>query len=88
MRNKDIMDVKERNEGIYLLKILACFGVVILHFIGQNSGELNRIIYYATGFSVPMFFLIHGYFILNRKTNSTKYFSKRQIIPRLASKRL
>lgn len=74
MRNKDIMDVKERNEGIDLLKILACFGVVILHFIGQNSGELNRIIYYAAGFSVPMFFLIHGYFILNRKTNSAKYF--------------
>lgn len=68
------MDVKGRNEGIDLLKIIACFGVVVLHFIGQNSGELNRIIYYIAGFSVPTFFLIHGYFILNRKTNSARYF--------------
>ena len=69
----------KRNIGLDILKILSCFGVVVLHLIGRDSSELNRILYYAVGFSIPSFFAVHGYFILNRKDNTIGYFCKKII---------
>jgi len=67
----------KRNIGIDILKIISCLGVVVLHFIGRDSSELNRVLYYAVGFAIPSFFVVHGYFILNRKNNTIEYFCKR-----------
>ncbi len=65
---------KSRNIGIDLLKIFSCFGVVVLHFIGRESSIFSRLFYYAVGFAIPAFFVVHGYFILTRRNNTIKYF--------------
>lgn len=57
---------KNRIVGLDLLKIIACLGVVGLHTIGKDSSEINRILYYLCGYAIPCFFMVHGYFILNK----------------------
>lgn len=64
---------KSRNIGLDLLKILACFGIVGLHTLGKDSSELNRILYYGGGYSIPVFLMVHGYFLLNRQGMSYRY---------------
>ena len=59
-----------RNYGIDLLKILACFGVVGLHTI---YSKYTVFLYYLCAFAIPVFFVVHGYFLLGRKELSFEY---------------
>lgn len=49
-----------RNNGLDLLKCIACFGVVFTHI--TFPGTLGRAIKYASTFAAPSFFMIAGYY--------------------------
>lgn len=68
---------KNRIVGLDLLKIIACLGVVGLHTIGKDSSEINRILYYLCGYAIPCFFMVHGYFILNKAELKCTYLIKK-----------
>lgn len=58
--------MKERNYNLDILRIIACVGVVILHFINGTSSDIpSQVIYYFGTISIPLFFLISGYFMIN-----------------------
>lgn len=72
----------ERNIGLDLLKIIACFAVVVLHVTGivpiNNVGySLKTTLYYIAGFAVPTFFMVNGYSLLNKDKLSYRYVSKK-----------
>lgn len=50
----------KRNNCLNLLKFVACFGVVFIHV--PFPGIFGEIIKYLSGFSVPLFFMISGYY--------------------------
>ncbi|AXI26453.1 MULTISPECIES: acyltransferase [Gemella] len=67
-----------RDITIDMLKIIACLGIVLLHvmilgfdFFGGNN--VSAYLYYMGTFSVPLFFMINGYFLLNKLNLSYKY---------------
>ncbi|RYL95188.1 hypothetical protein EWI07_03990 [Sporolactobacillus sp. THM7-4] len=73
-----------RNVGIDALKVLSCFGVVVLHVAGLNATTSNHFIfeniyYYAATFSIPIFFMVNGYLLLNKKELNYKYIFKKLI---------
>lgn len=53
----------DRNENIDILKLLACFGVVVIH--AGNESYWDQITFNFFQISVPLFFLITGYFYLS-----------------------
>lgn len=67
----------KRNYGLDLLKIIACFSVVILHVAGRRDGVFDRIIYYLGGSAVPIFFMVNGYLLLNKDTITYSYIFKK-----------
>ena len=69
--------MKNRNINIDLLKSISCIGVVIMHTINFEAGIVNTILYYTGTISVPIFFMIDGYFILNKEKISFKYILKK-----------
>jgi surface polysaccharide O-acyltransferase-like enzyme len=74
----------KRNAGLDLLKLMACFAVVVLHVTGlmleKNRGyDISDMAYYAAGFAIPIFFMVNGYLLLNRKEMDFKYISKKII---------
>ena len=60
-----------RNLGLDLLKILSCIGVVVLHSTkpGFNLEHYNisAYLYYLGTYAIPLFFMLNGYFLLNKK---------------------
>lgn len=62
--------MKKRIEWIDLLKIVACFLVVVLHSINyglKNNEYVNGLwIYYIGSLAIPIFFMINGYLQLGR----------------------
>ena len=60
-----------RNLGLDLLKIFSCIGVVILHSTrpGFNLEQYNisAYLYYLATYAIPLFFMLNGYFLLNKK---------------------
>ena len=60
-----------RNLGLDLLKIFSCIGVVVLHFTrpGFNLEQYNisAYLYYLATYAIPLFFMLNGYFLLNKK---------------------
>lgn len=60
-----------RNLGLDLLKIFSCIGVVVLHSTrpGFNSEHYNisAYLYYLATYAIPLFFMLNGYFLLNKK---------------------
>ncbi|WP_176541872.1 acyltransferase [Priestia megaterium] len=74
-----------RNIGIDCLKILACFGVVVLHVSGIIATNLevpfsfSNFLYYCGTVSVPIFFVVNGFFLLN-KTEINYIYIKKKII--------
>ena len=62
--------MKKRIEWIDLLKIVACFLVVVLHSINyglKSNGYVNGLwIYYIGTLAIPIFFMINGYLQLGR----------------------
>ncbi len=47
---------KQREYGLDLLKVLACFLIVAIHTIDCSLGVANRIIQLFTVFAIPIFF--------------------------------
>ena len=66
-----------RNLGLDLLKIFSCIGVVILHstMSGFNLEQYNisAYLYYLGTYAIPLFFMLNGYFLLNKKILSYGY---------------
>ena len=60
-----------RNLGLDLLKILSYIGVVVLHSTkpGFNLEHYNisAYLYYLGTYAIPLFFMLNGYFLLNKK---------------------
>ena len=60
-----------RNLGLDLLKIFSCIGVVVLH--STRSGfnlehyNISAHLYYLGTYAIPLFFMLNGYFLLNKK---------------------
>ncbi len=64
--------------GLDLLKVMACIGVVSLHttisgFKATESWNISAYLYYLGTYSIPIFFLINGCFLLNKKNLSYSY---------------
>ncbi|HFU4378186.1 TPA: acyltransferase [Streptococcus suis] len=75
------MNVK-RLYGIDIIKLLACVGVIILHvttlaFDIDQPMNWSSYLYYLGTFSIPLFFLINGFFLLNRKELPYSYIFKK-----------
>ena len=66
-----------RNLGLDLLKIFSCIGVVTLHstMSGFNLEQYNisAYLYYLGTYAIPLFFMLNGYFLLNKKILSYRY---------------
>lgn len=66
-----------RNIGLDLLKVFSCVGVIALHssITGFNLDNFNisAYIYYLGTYSIPLFFMVNGYFLLNKRDLSMKY---------------
>lgn len=73
----------ERNLGVDLLKVISCFAVVVLHVSGiiandiNNSYTINHLLYYSAVLAVPMFFMVNGYFLLNKNILEYRYVFKK-----------
>jgi surface polysaccharide O-acyltransferase-like enzyme len=72
----------QRNFNLDLLKILACFSVVVLHVTGRvvfvnNNYTLSHFFYYAACIAVPIFFMVNGYLLLNKNEITYKYIWKK-----------
>lgn len=77
--------MRKRNIGIDLIKVIGCLGVVALHVCSKafiTSSHLvvdngytlfNQVLYYLGVVSVPFFFMVNGYFLLNKKAITYKY---------------
>lgn len=63
----------KRYIGLDILKILSTFAVVLLHTLNKQSGYSNILLYAFSSFAVPVFFMINGYFLLNKKDISCRY---------------
>ncbi|MBS6007244.1 MAG: acyltransferase family protein [Clostridium baratii] len=62
-----------RNISLDYLKVLACFCVVTLHVVGNDVSVVNSCIYYTATLAVPIFFMVNGNLLLNRKHIDYKY---------------
>lgn len=76
--------VKERNYFIDVIKCLACFMVVLLHYPCEAFGNMFKYIQTMTGrIGFPIFFMISGYLIGKKYNNKHKkrenYFLKQAI---------
>ena len=85
--NLSNQNIGNRNFGLDLLRIFACFLVILYHvpqyiqggmeFHDIISRILNSSFFYLGRCAVPMFFIMSGYFILPLKTDTKSFFSKR-----------
>jgi len=73
----------QRNLGLDLLKVLSCFFVVTLHSTGSlattdisGSFNLAKIMNYISTVAVPLFFMVNGYFLLNKDQGYKKMATK------------
>lgn len=71
-----------RNVSLDTLKVISCFGVVMLHVSGLIATETTSftwedIYYYLATFSIPIFFAVNGYLLLNKKEINYKYVFKK-----------
>ena len=70
-----------RNIGLDLLKIISCIGVVVLHStmpgFTLEQYNVSAYLYYMGTYAIPLFFMVNGYFLLNKKELTYSYvFSK------------
>ncbi len=76
--------VKKRVVWIDIIKVVALILVIVLHLI-SNSVQLNvrkasLLIYYCGTISVPLFFMVSGYLLLNKKEAITYKYCINKII--------
>lgn len=79
--------VKDRHMGLDLLRVISALGVVLIHvsapFVTQNMKVVNEVfwagnLFNALGrFSVPIFVIISGYFVLKPIPNLAEFYRKR-----------
>lgn len=71
-----VLENYQRDSGIDLIKIIACFMVVTLHTCFTGSTEINysSILYYMGVIAIPLFFITNGYLLFG-KTNEKTYYS-------------
>ncbi|MEE6680064.1 acyltransferase [Pediococcus pentosaceus] len=78
------MSRKRRIVGVDLIKVLACFSVIMLHvsmpffysdgaFKVGNTIVLSKTVYYLGTSAVPLFFMANGFFLVNRAKMSINY---------------
>lgn len=67
----------KRNISLDLLKIIACFCVIVLHTIGINISLINSMFYYIAGLAVPIFFMVNGYLLFSKAELTYKYIIKK-----------
>ncbi len=74
------MEVKvKRNLSLDVLKILACFSVVILHIFGRKMNIGNSIMYYMATLAIPIFFMVNGFLLMNKEVITYQYVIKKII---------
>ena len=66
----------EKNLKLDVLKNIACFGVVALHMFAPTQIQ-NLKIYYVFAYSIPIFFMVNGFLLLNKKEVTYKYVMKK-----------
>ncbi|MDU4713373.1 MAG: acyltransferase family protein [Gemella haemolysans] len=66
-----------RNLGLDLLKIFSCIGVVALHTTAYgftlDQYNINSYFYYLGTYAIPLFFMLNGYFLLNKNNLTYSY---------------
>lgn len=67
----------DRNLSLDILKILACFSVVILHVFGRKTNMGNIIFYYLATFAIPIFFMVNGFLQMNKENITYNYVIKK-----------
>lgn len=72
------MEVK-RNLSLDVLKLLACFSVVVLHVFGRKINIGNSIFYYIATFAIPVFFMVNGFLLINKEVITYQYVIKKII---------
>ena len=69
--SKAVIDnIKQRNYSLDLLKFIASFFIVCIHF--KVFGEVGDFIVVLSRFAVPVFFMISGYYSFNDDTVKLK----------------
>lgn len=60
-----------RNIGLDLLKVFSCVGVIALHSsitgFTLDNFNISAYIYYLGTYFIPLFFMVNGYFLLNKR---------------------
>lgn len=64
---------KVRDLSLDFLKVIATFGVVVLNTVNKDLSLFNYILYCFGVFSIPIFFMVDGALLLNKKEVSFKY---------------
>ena len=75
MRGGEKRDLNYNNRDLSLdfLKLIATFGVVVLHTVNKDLSIFNYILYCCGVFSIPIFFMVDGALLLNKKEITFKY---------------
>ena len=69
-----------RISAIDWIKVIACVGVVCLHTIDRETASLNNWLYYAAGWSIPLFMMSTGFFLFNREEPLTQTYITNKIL--------
>ena len=69
-----------RISAIDWIKVIACVGVVCLHTIDRETAPLNNWLYYAAGWSIPLFMMSTGFFLFNREEPLTQTYITNKIL--------
>lgn len=68
---------KKRNLSIDVVKIVAMFGVIMLHtthdFMSASGWDVASFLYKSSVVSIPLFFTVSGYLLLGREDISYRY---------------
>jgi surface polysaccharide O-acyltransferase-like enzyme len=68
----------ERLIGLDLIKIIACFLVVVLHTCRNTHINASSIMYYSGVVAIPLFFMTNGYLLFG-KVRENKWYSYKKI---------
>jgi surface polysaccharide O-acyltransferase-like enzyme len=72
------MESNKRLIGIDLIKIIACFLVIVLHTCKDSQINASSIMYYTGVVAIPLFFVTNGYLLFG-KVRESKWYSYKKI---------
>ena len=64
--------ITTRNQSIDLIKVIAMFGVIVLHttlHFHLDNTIIGHVLFSMAGISMPLFFMVSGYLMLNKGRN-------------------